>query len=31
MWLYNDKTVCTAVSSMEETKLKELFSTDIQY
>lgn len=30
MWLYNDETVCTAVSSMEITELKELFSNEYQ-
>jgi len=29
MWLYNDETVCTAVSAMEKSKLRELFVTDI--
>ena len=28
MWLYNDETVCTAVSSMEKSALQELFATN---
>ncbi len=30
MWLYNNETVCTAVSSMEKSELKEMFSTETQ-
>ncbi len=28
MWLYDDKTICTAVSSMEESQLRDLFATE---
>jgi anti-sigma factor RsiW len=28
MWIYNDETVCTAVSSMEKAKLQELFASN---
>jgi len=30
MWLYNDQTICTAVSSMEGSKLRDLFATETQ-
>lgn len=30
MWLYNDQTICTAVSSMEKSKLRDLFATETQ-
>ncbi len=30
MWLYNDETVCTAVSSMEKDQLRQMFAEDTQ-
>ncbi len=30
MWLYNEETVCTAVSSMEEEQLRDMFATETQ-